>query len=354
MLRPAFKRGPNMPIRIVGSSQQSMIRPAQIFRRTSHWTALFLLTLGSPALAVEVERPKAVRKLVLVGGGDHPRQATEKFLQWADGDPIEKKPMKVAIIVWQTSLPAQSFQSYRDEYIPVLKEMGKKEEDYKIYASPTRAEMLTAIAAGKAQEVEKNFRLQLKDTTAVFFSGGDQAEGVKVLKAYPGIAKALREMYEHGVVFGGTSAGTALMSNPMLMGDDFDPNKFTLEDGFGLLPPEILVDQHFLKRKRKHRLGAMMLKGHIPTGVGVEEDGAIAIENNRYLTVLGDKVATVLNNHLDTSLEAMDEIRLTAGQQYDLRTHRRSGLPQPGETASAARPVQAPMPNSTPDTHSYR
>ena len=95
---------------------------------------------------------------------------------------------------------------------------------------------------------------------------------------------AILARYRDGAVVGGTSAGAAVMSTPMITGDERLPggdrppakdssdafmtiardNVVTVE-GFGLLPGAI-VDQHFVRRRRNNRLLSLVLEN--PTLVG--------------------------------------------------------------------------------------
>jgi cyanophycinase len=93
---------------------------------------------------------------------------------------------------------------------------------------------------------------------------------------------ALRARYHAGIVFGGTSAGCAVMSTPMITGEgDFtviDGDKVETREGLSLLAGAI-VDQHFLKRQRENRLFGLILKHPDLLGVGVDEATALLVED---------------------------------------------------------------------------
>ncbi|MGE5413727.1 MAG: cyanophycinase, partial [Syntrophomonadaceae bacterium] len=108
---------------------------------------------------------------------------------------------------------------------------------------------------------------RLAAATGVWFGGGDQSRLTAVLKGTRAEA-AIEAVYRGGGVVGGTSAGAAVMSTPMITGDerrpggDRPPSKDSSDafmtiarddvvtrDGFGLLPGAI-VDQHFVRRRR--------------------------------------------------------------------------------------------------------
>ena len=96
---------------------------------------------------------------------------------------------------------------------------------------------------------------------------------------------SIRSRYRHGAVVGGTSAGAAVMSDPMISGDErrpggrrppsdssngwmtVDRDDVVLVPGFGLLP-NVTVDQHFLRRRRHNRLISVVLEHPTVTAPG--------------------------------------------------------------------------------------
>ena len=124
------------------------------------------------------------------------------------------------------------------------------------------APTLTVDAKGKAApldaELKKAALYGLARATGVFFTGGDQARIMDVL-ADPELLDALKARFAAGVVFGGTSAGAAVMSSWMITGEgDFtviDGDKVEVRPGLGLVEG-VIVDQHFVRRQRENRLSA--------------------------------------------------------------------------------------------------
>ena len=209
----------------------------------------------------------AGERLVLVGGGDLPKRARERFVEWAGGPQAN-----LLVILWATSEPKESFEWIRDEMTT---------------QSPAHIEAAPLAPLTDASRAE--FLRQLAHATGVFFSGGDQARVMDVLKDSDLLA-ALRARYAAGIVFGGTSAGCAVMSTPMITGDgDFtviDGAKVDTREGLGLLPGAI-VDQHFLKRQRENRLFGLILKHPGMLGVGVDEATALLVEDGQHGEVAG-------------------------------------------------------------------
>ncbi len=266
-------------------------------------------------------------RLILFGGGELTLAGVAQFVKWArPSDP--SLPARILVITWSTSTPGQTIKHKEQVFNAALLAEGYPAAfGNAVHPSPSRYDLLSEeIATSKAaqtilfEEVEK--------ATAIFFSGGDQRDAIDVIRKFPEVETALQAKYRSGTVFGGTSAGTALMSNPMIMGEENHPKKFDTEKGLGLLPRHILVDQHFLKRKRLERLMVSLLKNHTPFGLGIEEDGAIAVTNSRMVQVLGEKILTILLNLQDTSLDKIRILSVKEGQVFDLsRSENASPLP---------------------------
>jgi len=140
---------------------------------------------------------------------------------------------------------------------------------------------------------------------AVFFSGGAQEYLVDTLQ--PGgrstaMLDAIRAVFAAGGVIAGTSAGAAVMSR--LMFRDAMDNLAVLrgqwragqeyDQGFGFVMPELLVDQHFLKRGRIGRmLPALQALGY-RLGLGVDENAAVVIKGGE-LEVIGGSGAVLVD-----------------------------------------------------------
>ena len=93
------------------------------------------------------------------------------------------------------------------------------------------------------------------------------------------LQKKLIEIYRAGAVIGGTSAGAAIMSKVMITGDELinkdstniflailKGNVQTIE-GLGFLD-QVIIDQHFVKRKRLNRLISVVLENPTLPGIG--------------------------------------------------------------------------------------
>ena len=89
------------------------------------------------------------------------------------------------------------------------------------------------------------------------------------------------------------------MSTQMITGEgDFtviDGDKVQTVVGLGLLPDDVIVDQHFIKRQRQNRLFGLVLQSGRKYGIGIDEDTALLVIDNRFGEVVGARqVMTVI------------------------------------------------------------
>lgn len=206
--------------------------------------------------------------LVIVGGGGTPEDVRQEFVRLAGG--------KTAVIA---VLPQASNRPDR----------GK-------------ASVAALLKAGAA----KAFVVELKDSatartglqraTAVWFPGGSQAALYKALKA-AGLVEFLKDRHKAGVVFGGTSAGAAIMSSVLI---PRTPKQQRLTRGntpvmTGLgLAPALIIDQHFVARRRMNRLLGAVIDHPKRIGVGIGESTAIVVRNGAF-TVKGTGSVVVID-----------------------------------------------------------
>lgn len=258
--------------------------------RLRRMASFFLFTL------ILIFNVSAQEKLVLIGGGERSAAVVSRFVEWAGKDKA-----RILIITWASGVPQESFESLKEDF--------KKFPTSSFEHAP-----LAPLDAGKREK----FLQQLKNATGVFFSGGDQNRIMEVLKD-ESLYNALRERYKSGVVFGGTSAGAALMSTPMMTGENdlkvIDGAKVGTRQGLGLLPNTIL-DQHFIVRQRENRLFGLILQNPSVLGVGIDEDTALLVKDNRFAEVIGATYVMFVDG---SSKKATFVINLLkAGEQFDL------------------------------------
>lgn len=129
------------------------------------------------------------------------------------------------------------------------------------------------------------FSEPLKSATAVWFGGGQQSRLIAPYKDTLAHRRFIA-LLKRGGVIAGTSAGAAVMSHVMITGD-----ATPLSEGFGFLPPEWLIDQHFLKRSRVNRLIRHLNEKPGLIGLGIDEATALLVEHDK-TTVLGESYVT--------------------------------------------------------------
>lgn len=215
-------------------------------------------------------------RLVIVGGGERPAAALARFVLWAGG-----AASRVLIVPWASGEPKASCDAILEELRPHAP------------GAASCAPFAPLDAQGKAGRLDvaskASFLAELASSTGVFFTGGDQARIMDVL-ADAELLRAVRERHAQGVVFGGTSAGAAAMSSPMITGEgDFtviDGDRVGVREGLGLVPG-LIIDQHFVKRQRENRLFGLVLKHQDLRGIGIDEDTAILVTGGRHVEVVG-------------------------------------------------------------------
>lgn len=239
----------------------------------------------------------AQEKLVLIGGGKRPAEAISRFVNWSG-----KEKARILIVTWASGVPQESFDGIKKDFAA-----------YQI------ASFENAPLAPLSEQEREQFLAQIKTATGVFFTGGDQNRIMEVLKDET-LFQILRERYNAGVVFGGTSAGTAALSDPMITGEadlkTIDGAKVGVRKGLGLLPDSIL-DQHFIQRQRENRLFGLVLRNPSLLGIGIDEDTALLIENNRRAEVVGETQVMFIDAHKRKG--AMLIHLLKAGESFDLK-----------------------------------
>lgn len=266
---------------------------------------LLLAAAGASATATVAAETVADTRLVMIGGGDRPPEALARLVAWAGGGSA-----RVLVLPWASGEPKESCEAILEE----LKPHAPGEASCGPHA--------TLDAKGKAAPLDADRKKAALDglarSTAVFFTGGDQARIMDVL-ADPELFAAVKARFAAGVVFGGTSAGAAVMSARMITGEgDFtviDGDKVEVRPGLGLLEGAI-VDQHFVKRQRQNRLFGLVLKHPEERGVGIDEDTALLVTGGRYAEVVGKGPVMLVDAKGPDRLEIT---LLRAGQSTDLQ-----------------------------------
>ena len=259
------------------------------------------LAAAAQASPLESRRP---RHLVVIGGGDHPPAAMARFVLWAGG--VEAR---LLVVPWASGEPKESCDSLVDE-LRALRPASVECAPGTVLDAKGRAAPLAPLRARECLSL-------LSQATGVFFTGGDQARVMDVL-ADRELLEAMRARYAAGAVFGGTSAGAAILSPLMITGDgDFtviDGSKVDTRPGLGLLEGAI-VDQHFVKRQRENRLFGLVLLHPELRGIGVDEGTALLVADGHLAEVVGSGPVMQVDA---TGPDRLAVTLLRAGQTTDL------------------------------------
>jgi cyanophycinase len=228
--------------------------------------AVALLAVAAILSTVYAQAPKGT--LVVVGGGGTTPEIVARTLGLAGG-----ARAVVAVLPQSSELPDAG-----DSSVTMWLEAGAKEARKVLFDDRAKA------------------RAALESSTLIWMPGGDQNRFMKQI-AGTGLDDVIRERFRAGAVVGGTSAGAAVLSEVMLTGDadlqNITTAKTITAPGLGLWP-DVIVDQHFLKRQRQNRLISAVLDRPNLVGVGIDESTAVIVRG-RTLEVLGKSAAVVFD-----------------------------------------------------------
>lgn len=234
-------------------------------------------TAERPVAVAETPRPAAPEAapsatatgghLLLIGGGVRPPEVMRQFVTLAGGG---DKPVVVLPLASEESRPTA--RTYEEE----LKALGVKEVRT-VHVDERRDALLP-------EHVEA-----LRDAGGVFFAGGDQNRISQRLVDTP-LLEAIRALLARGGVVGGTSAGAACQSEVMFVGEGDETvlraSNIVTTRGLGLFPG-VIVDSHFVARKRLGRLVSLVLEHPALLGVGIDEASAVWVRPDGTMQVLG-------------------------------------------------------------------
>lgn len=304
---------------------RDMKRPTTDSRIVSAMLAALALAVvsGAPASARPAPAAAAARgSLFIVGGGPISDALLERFVALAGG----RGRARIVVYPMASEDPDAGLEITED-----FRKLGAEAERI----------VLTREQAGAETAARR-----LDGVTGIWFGGGDQARLTAAIGHTP-VEAAIHERYLAGAVVGGTSAGAAVMSTPMLTGDERRPggdrpppkdssdafmtiarDDVVTTDGFALLPG-VVVDQHHVRRRRNNRLLSVVLEHPDLVGIGIDESTALEVGPSGPFRVLGASVAVVYDARQAritpasaTTLGATG-VRLSvlpAGSTYDLAT----------------------------------
>jgi cyanophycinase len=236
-----------------------------------------------PAAGAQPSPPRRPGPLMLVGGGSQPPALVEEFVRLAGG------PGTARIVVF--AMASADGQRSGEAKARDLERLGAR---------------ATSLWLTRELADRDSVARLLDSATGVWFGGGDQNRLTAVLRGTK-VEAAIRARHAAGAVIGGTSAGAAVMSTPMITGRELGVRRDTAEawtrlergsvavdSGFAFVTNAI-VDQHFVRRKRHNRLLSLVLAEPPHLGAGIDESTALIVEPDGRWRVAGASVVIIVD-----------------------------------------------------------
>ena len=239
--------------------------------------------------------------LIIAGGGELTQSTMDRFMELAG-----EHNAKLVVIPTASQRAddsnidfSQAWRSYQPENITVLHTRDREVSNQEEFVTP------------------------LKNATAAWISGGSQS---RLADAYvdTNVERELHALLKRGGVIGGTSAGAAIMSRHMIASGSDQPE---IRTGLGLLPG-IIIDQHFLTRRRQLRSTVAIRDYPDHVGMGIDEATAVEV-SGRTIQVLGESVTTFML--AGCSHRKPLQFQLSKGQKADLTALRRAAIARAGQ-----------------------
>jgi cyanophycinase len=246
-------------------------------------------------------------QLVIIGGGEDKENnctVLREFVRRAGGTQA-----RIIVLTAATSLPRE----VGEIYIRLFERLGV--ESVRVINTEYREDSEKPEALGAAQQA-----------TGIFFTGGDQARIIGLIKGTK-LDSEIHKRYAEGAVIAGTSAGAAMMPDVMIIEGQSEthPRADVVEMGPGMgFLPNIVVDQHFAQRGRLGRLiSALMLQPAV-LGVGIDEDTAVIVNGDEF-EVVGSGAVTVVDEsnatHSNVDGALKDEAFAICGVKLHILPH---------------------------------
>lgn len=216
-------------------------------------------------------------QLVIIGGAEDKQGECEimrEFVRCAGGTKA-----RIVVLTAATEMPRE----VGEDYTRLFERLGA--DDIRIIDTESREDAASSTAL-KA----------VGSATGIFFTGGDQARIMSVLKDTE-IDAAIHHQYRNGVTIGGTSAGAAVMPDIMIVQGDSqtNPRIETVEVGPGMgFLPSVIIDQHFSQRGRLGRLISALAQQPAVLGFGIDENTAMIVTHNE-VEIVGEGCVTVVD-----------------------------------------------------------
>ncbi len=280
-----------------------------------------LLTLVSAVLAPVAASGAQAGPLYIVGGGPQTDAMVREFVALAGGDTA-----RIVVMAMASASGERSGEAKAND----LRALGAKASN--VWVTREQA------------DVDSIVRL-LDGITGIWFGGGDQNRLADVLRG-TALERAIKARHAAGAVVGGTSAGAAVLSNRMITGREakyggdrpprdssdayitINRDNVVTSNGFAYLN-DVVIDQHFVRRKRHNRLISLVLEAPPHLGAGIDESTALVVEPDGTWRVSGESVVVIYDARRAATTPANARVLgasnmrmhvLPAGGAFDPRT----------------------------------
>jgi cyanophycinase len=221
-----------------------------------------------------------------------------------------------------TTIASHEPEGYFENYDEAFRDLGVKD--------------VQELDIRERSETRDETNLQLFDgATGLFFTGGDQLKITSQLGDTPMFCRMM-EIYENGGVIAGTSAGASVMCETMLVkGSGRESHRIGdlhMAPGLGLVK-DAIIDQHFAERGRIGRLFGAVAQNPRVLGIGIDEDTAIIVEDEKSFRVVGSGAVYIVDGsevtHSNIAEQKEDRVLsiynvrihvLSSGDEFDLST----------------------------------
>jgi cyanophycinase len=164
----------------------------------------------------------------------------------------------------------------------------------------------------------------LDDARVVFFTGGGQ---LKITTRFGGtmLCSAVERFYRRGGTVAGTSAGASVLADTMLVSGEGEAShrieaNLLMAPGLGFIR-DVIIDQHFAERGRIGRLLGAVAQNPRLLGLGIDEDTAVVVDQERTLSVLGAGAVYVADAREVSYTNVAEESPDRTLSIFDVRLH---------------------------------
>jgi cyanophycinase len=246
--------------------------------------------------------------LVIVGGGQLPKEVVQRFIDLAGG-------MDAPMVFVPTAEDGEPRMTAPNTF---LAKAGVKN-------------VIILHTRDRKVADSEEFVAPLKTARAVWFEGGRQW---RLADAYLNTRteKELFGVLARGGVIGGSSAGATIQGSYLVRGAE-EGNAIVMspghEIGMGFLRRSA-VDQHVITRHREADLDQVIEKHPDLLGIGIDESTAIVVQRNRF-EVIGKSKVFIHDAKHKPGADGKRYYTLAAGDRFDLKSRKKlAAVSDPG------------------------